>query len=479
MAEDHAKNVLSGIIPGRKDNLLYALQHLQEDHFHNEVLKGIWKALGRYYDIAGDVIPAKTMSDLLATSKTLETSKALLYEEVFSEVEAQQIADHEFRWSIDALKDLRAEQLTGEAITTAFEVLVRGAEVGKDTLQGHREARQYLYSEFSAIDKLDNIEVAPEGDMRHEASDVIKEYMDRRDGKSGQGILTGIPSVDSLVGGFGKGELAVIAAFTNAGKTQFCCQTAWDASVMQGKNVYFATSETVRATVRRRIIARHSRLPQFGLPKGLNVTDIRDGTLSPQEENALVAVVKDLDTNPNYGRLYISQIPRGATLAYFEAGMNRQQALWSIDLALMDYLALLKSDRRRASEREELNEVIKDAKVFATSFNEGKGVPLISPWQIRRESYNDALRTGAYGLASLSDTAEIEKSADQIISLLRMPEQPHQLSLQFLKIRDGEIPHAVTLETDFRNAYLVGKKSGNDYSLSAGASGSSLTSYGL
>lgn len=462
---DHAKIVLSGIIPNRKDHLLYAMQHLEGEHFKNEVQKGIFKMLDRYFDVAGDVLPKTVLADQLSRSKSLDTAKALLYEEAFTELENLSPADHEFRYAVDALKDARAEDLTGEAITTAFEILMRGAEVGRDRFEGHKEARQYAYSQFSVIDKLDNIEVAPEGDMRHEASEVLNEYMDRKEGKTGQGILTGIASLDKEAKGLGKGELAVVAAFTNAGKTQFCCQTAWHAAVMQGKNVFFATSETVRSTVRRRIIARHSRLSQFGLTKGLDSTDIKNGTLSPQEEVALKDVVYDLDSNPNYGKLYIAQIPRGATLSYLEARMNRQGALWPVDLALVDYLALLKSDRKRNSEREEMNEVIKDAKVYATSFNEGNGVPLISPWQIRRESYQDALRTGAYGLASLSDTAEIEKSADQIISLLRMPEQPGQVSLQFLKMRDGEVPHAITLETDFRNAFFGDKKGGGGTSL--------------
>lgn len=809
MSINHASRVLAGILPGRKDNLMYALLHLEEDHFRDESHRVIYAALGKYMDLTSDVIPQHLFADLLSNSKTLDGAKALLFEETFSEAETLEIPDHEFRYSVEALKDHRAEQLTGEAIATAFEILQRGADVGKDRFEGHKEAREYASSQFSVIDKLDNIEVAPEGDMRHEAKDVISEYMDRKEGKTGNGILTGIKSVDRVGGGFAKGELAVFAAFTNAGKasplwtpvltpkgwrrigelkagdvisstsgghqtvsevfdrgvmdtyrvttadggsvltaadhlwqfqlfqdryastkdfrvesteeiaehlrhprrvflplpapiefdhqdlavdaytmgallgdgsfrmqevrfssheddseilenlvvpgewvkttgsdwrlrggtslreeiqelglwgtyshekwipepylwgsvedrhallqglmdtdgtidasgkgaeiclssermihdvvalvrslggnttkvkkketthrdawrvsvmhlpnsmnpfrlkrkadrwekrqrsydfrrvvsveregaepvrciavsdpnhlyvtedflvthnTQFCCQTAWDAAVMQGANVYFATSETVRTTVRRRIVARHSRLPKFGLERGLDSTDLKNGTLSPEEEKALLAVVKDLDTNSNYGKIFISQIPRGATLSYFETRMNRQQQQWNIDLALMDYLALLKSDRKRTSEREEMSEVIKDAKVFATSFNNGKGVPLITPWQIRRESYQDAQRTGAYGLSSLSDTAEIEKSADQIISLLRVPESPGTLSLQFLKMRDGEIPNAITLTHDFRNALLTDEKQKSSGFGSAFAPASGIGAFGI
>lgn len=468
---EHAKLVLAGIIPNRKDLLLYAQQHLTEEHFTNAVYKGIYKMLERYYDIAGGVLPKHVLTDQLSRTESIEASKALLYEEVYGEVENLELPDHEFRYAVDALKDDRAKELTGEAVATAFEILVRGAEVGKDKLEGHKEARAYAYSRFAEIDALDNVETAPEGDMRHEADEILQEYMDKKTGKTEPGIMTGIKAIDNAIGGFHRGELGVVAAYTNAGKTQFCCQTAWDASVNQGKNVFFATSETVRPTVRRRIVARHSRLPQFGLPKGLNSTDIKNGSLSPEEEKVLKAVVDDLNNNPKYGKMHIIQIPKGATLGYLEARMNRQGAMWQVDLALMDYLALLKSDRKRNTEREEMNEIIKDAKVYATSFADGLGVPFITPWQIKRDSYTEALRTGAYGLSSLSDTSEIEKSADQIIALLNMPEKKNNVSLQFLKMRDGEIPHAFTLETDFRNAYLTDPQKATGFSGSSSGPG--------
>ena len=215
---DHAFRVLAGVIPDRKDHLFHVLQHLEEDHFQNEVQKGIFKALDRYFDVASDVLPLHVFSDLLSNSKTLDTSKALLFEEAFAEMEKFSLPDHEFRYSVDALKKQRADQLTGEAITTAFEIFVRGADVDKEHLEGGEDARKYGYAAFAEIDKLDNIEVAPEGDMRHEASDFMEEYLASKEGKTGKGIMTGIPSVDKVIGGFGKGELTVVAAFTNAGK---------------------------------------------------------------------------------------------------------------------------------------------------------------------------------------------------------------------------------------------------------------------
>lgn len=460
---DHERQVLTAIVPDRRDLLMYALTHLSDDHFRNDINLGIWRMVERYYTVTGGVLPKNVLGDLLGRAETLEASKRLLYETAFEEIEASALNDYEFRYSVDALKDIRAHQKTGEALTSAFEILERGMEVGRDSYKGHKDARQFAYSALSEVDALDNMEAAPEGDMRREKDEVLAEYKAKQEGTGGLGVMCGVPALDNATGGFNKGELGIIAAFTSTGKSQFACQAAWYAAVMQGKNVFFATSETVRPTIRRRILGRHSRLSVFGNPRGLNTRDIRDATLDPEEYKQFLEVMDDLDNNPSYGKIYIAQIPRGATLSYLEARANRQQQQWNIDFMVVDSLNLLKSDRQRMSEREELNDVLKDSKTFAVSFNEGNGVPLLSPWQIRRESYQEALKTGYYTLSSLSDTSEAEKSADQIVSALRMPENKQDITMQFLKLRDDEIPDPATVEIDFRNAYFGDKgASGNN-----------------
>lgn len=457
---DHARVVLSGILPDRRDNLLHANLHLLSEHFKREQERSLYELVIRYHEITGGIITGAALADLLER-QGVDLAKTMLYVEAYRDMEAAHVSDEEFRYSVNALKELHQEQLTGEAITTAFEILKRGAEVDRENLQGHRDARTYAMSAFANIDRLGNTDAAPEGDMRSESSDILAEYALAQSGESGIGVLCGIPALDGPTGGVQKGELQLVAGYTNAGKSQFCCQTAWHAATQQSRNVFFATSETVRSTVRRRIIARHSRLPQFGYASGIDSKDIQRGTLSPEEEVVLKEVVHDLDTNPNYGKLFIAQIPRGATSSYLESRVNLQQSLWPVDLLVIDYLALLKPDRPRNSEREEYNDVLKDAKVFAVSFNDGQGVPILSPWQMSQASYREALRnTGMYTLANLGETVEAERTPDQIISLLGQPEAKNEVVAQFLKLRDGEVPGPITLKTNFKNAYFGTKETG-------------------
>lgn len=450
---DAASQVLAAIVPNRRDLLIHALHHLSPEHFRLEIQRSIFNLLSKYFDVAGDVLPASTLADLLER-QGVDEAKSLIYEETYAELIATPVAEHEYKYAVDALKDKRAQHLTGEAITTAFEVLENGTDVEGVPLKGHEAARSYLYARLGDIDRLNHQESAPEGDIRREAADILQDYADRKAGKSSSGVLSGIPGIDTINGGFQNGELVLVCAYTAQGKSQLCTQTAWDAAVVQGKNVYFATSETIRVQVRRRLIARHSRLPQFGLKDGLNVRDIRDGTLDEKGEQILQAVVQDLDKNPTYGRIHIAQIPRGATPGFLEARMKRQAEQWEIQLAVCDSINLLKADRPRGKRQEELNDILQDVKVLATSFYDGEGIPLLSPWQMSQNAFTAAKSGGLYKLANLADTSEAEKSADQIISILRYDDAPLEAKLQFLKNRDGEIPEPFTVSVDYRNAYL-------------------------
>lgn len=477
MNTDPAADVLAGILnpdPATGlDRLLYALSRLDDDFFSG-MHKALFRAVSRYYDVAGGVMGPKYLSDLLKQQQQSgDPAQLMLFAQTFADLSKTPVTDHEFRFAVQALRDRHAEQMTGEAITVAFEILQRGAEIetpnGREQVRGHTPAREYAQAAFADIERGFTMEHAPEGDIRSEADDVLARYAQVSAGEQ-QGVKTGIASVDAEHTGYLPGELGLIAAFTSAGKSAVCCQIAWHAATQQGRNVFFATSETVREAIRHRIIARHSRLPQFkpkdhvGEWRGLNSENLRRGDLLPSQFEVLKLVLADLASS-EYGRIYIAQVPRGATLSYVENRMSRVQAQWTaqgeegVGLAVVDYLGLLKSDRRRTSEREEMNEIIKEAKTFAVGFDNGNGVPLLSPWQMSREAHNNAQTTGHYTLGSLSDTSEAEKSADTVASLFREPGSVDTLTWQFLKMRNGRIPEALTIKTDYRNAFFTSPQS--------------------
>lgn len=467
MAENSA-TVLGGILPNRKDLLAVAVLQLNPElFFANEIHRNIFIFLHRYYDRADGVMPEGTFVAALEASG-VETTKALAYSQAFKQLVELPVTEPEFRWALGEMHNEYAKKQTGFIITNSMEILERGFEVDRQVYKGHEAARHYLMSEIHKLDRLSNIEAAPEGNIFSEADSIMQQYLNRKNATTPPGILTGIPSIDNQVGGFQPGELSLVCAYTNQGKSQFVTQTAWDATVRQGKNVLFATSETVRDTVIRRCLARHSRLPQFGYPRGLDSSAIKKGTLTREEEQIFRAVLDDWTNNPAYGTLNAIQIPKDATLDYVEQRAKAQARDIGLDLVIDDYLALLSPYVRRNNEREEFNEILRNSKLMAVTLKNGEGVPVISPWAMKQDAFKEALRTQRYGLAALSDTSEAEKSPDQIIALLRDPEVITEIRFQFLKLRDEGIPPIKTLEIDFRCSYLGDSQGASAFGLADG-----------
>ena len=462
---DHAQIVLAGILPTDTDRLLYATAHLENEHFTTAIYRVIFEALTRYFESTGGVLTKAALSEMLSRGP-IASEKIPLFEEVFQSAITTPITDHEFKFSVQCMKDDLEDKRTGELIVKAYEVLEadKPIEVEGKEVKGGKAAKQLLYDGLGKIDKLSGFAAsAPEGDMRNETDDMLAEYYKAKNGETVFGTPIGIPQFDEVGGGVANGELMIVAAFTNEGKSQLCSQIAWHVAVMEGKNFFYGTTETQRGTIMRRIVARHSLLPQFEYPHGLDSIAIKKGTLTPQEEKVLANVLEDLRYNSKYGKMHVSQIPRGANMSYVEARMKRHHQQWELQFAIWDYLNLIRSDVKRPSEREEANDKLKDAKTIATSFADGVGVPFVSPWQMSRDAWQRAQQSGMYEMASLSDTSEAEKTPDSIVTLLRFPDSPKKAKFQTLKLRDGSIPPIIELDIDYRCAYL-GQSSHDSFS---------------
>lgn len=473
-ADDHGRVILAAIIPARRDLLDLALSRIVPEHFTDTVLRNIYRSLEGYLEQAGAILPVDALQELLERAGR-DPGTVALHVETYQSLAQTSVDDSDFRWSLVQIRELAAERDTKAALTEGMEVLTRGqADAKGDVLRGHQHARTAVMQRFAEIDRELSMQDAPEGDMTSEYEEMLLDYSKRKElhlsGRS-RGILVGVPALDNKIGGLQPGELDLVVGYSSSGKTTFACgQIAWSAAVEQGKNVVIATTETLRPQVRRKILARHSVLPQFNLPRGLNSRDIKNGTLTNEEEAALQTVVHDLTHNSSYGKLYIAQVPRGATISTLEARLYRIQRQFPIDLCIVDYLALLKPDNKRTSLREELDGIIKGGKQIATTFDDGRGVPVISPWQVNRMSRDRALTAGYYTTMALAESAEATNSADVIISLLEPEENNDRyvdLRFQILKNRDGETSGLIEVHCDYATGRFSERQGGSLSSFSA------------
>lgn len=460
-ATEHGKIVLSAIVPDRMDLLDKAMLHLTAAHFPDTVQSRIFEMMERYYRITGGVLSPLALEGLLKKSNADEGKKKL-YKETLDLFSSIKVDDADFKWSVEELKELKAERETQLALNESMRILTQGATVGKEELHGHDDARKHLLARLADIDKELHKQASPEGDVRSEMDEILREYEERKTKKSFTGIKFGIPNLDAkLGGGLNKGELALVVGGSSSGKTSMATvQLPWYAAVMQGKNVFIATSETIRPVVRRKLYCRHSRHPMFAerCPGGLNSRDARDGTFTMEEEEIFQDVVRDFTTNPNYGKIHVVQVPKGAGLDFVESRAVAAQRDFNIDLIVVDYFALLRAERKRQQDREELSSILKGAKHFSTTFNDGAGVPIISPWQVNRTWWERANEVGYYTTAALAETAEATNSPDVIISILEpRVEDAREVALkgQLLKNRDGEKSIDLPFHVDYATSYFT------------------------
>jgi replicative DNA helicase len=467
-AVDHGRVVLGVIFAsGSLKALDYAVARVPPEYFADRVQRQLFVLAQRYADQTRGLLPRHVLDDLL---REQPPGTVALYGEYYDSLAKQApIPPDQFRHSVLQLRELHTIQETAEALAQAQQIFRDSAKDAKGKeLRGAADARAYALAALADIDREAAGTDTPEGDIRHETHDVLALYAKAQEQRLlgiSSSILTGIQEIDdALKGSFlSRGELGLVVGDTSAGKTGWCCSLAWDASVRQGKNTVILTTETLRPQVRTRIIARHSRMAQFsldmGLPKGLNTRDIRTGALSEQEMHSFTSALKDFDSNPDYGRCYVVQVPRGATVPVLEARLNSISRQFIPDMVIIDYLQLLRSTRTRQSAREELSEIVKDIKQVAATFMDGMGVPILSPWQVSRKGKEDAKTTGGYGVEALSETSEAGNTPDVIVSLLAPLKDEtfgRAVPLEFsvMKNRDGARGQTVRLQADFANAFF-------------------------
>lgn len=454
-AYENARTLFAAIVPNRRDLLEKAIADLSPEHFHDDTWRNMFIVFQWYYQIAGDVLTKKALSDALSKLPSSDTGKVRTYEAIYDNLEAQSASEADFRWSLEQIKDKYAHNATKNELLEAMQVLQHGIQAKNgEEIKGHAAARERLMAKFGQIDLRLNVQEAPDGDARDEEDDILKDYAEKKavhlSGKS-PGIETGVPSLDKYIGGFQPGELDFILGYSSSGKTSLCVQIAWWAAMMQKMNIVYVTTETLRPQVRRKAITRHSKMSKFGIPEGLNSLDLKRGTLSPVEEEKLREVVHDFANNEEYGGFRIMQASEGMSISSLKVRLQALQAIKPINLVIIDSLYILKSDERRPNTRDELNETIQKAKNLATTFDNGNGVPIISPWQTSREHKERADRDKRYSMAAMAETSYAERYADVVVSLLEPAQtQRHTtLSAAIIKNRDGEQSPNIDIDVDY------------------------------
>jgi replicative DNA helicase len=228
---------------------------------------------------------------------------------------------------------------------------------------------------------------------------VIKEIEAAKQNKGITGCLTGFTEIDSLTGGWQKGDLIILAARPAMGKTSLAIGQALNAAIDYDKNIIFFSLEMSSTQLMKR---------QFSL-----VSDIPLQNFSNDTELDFAKLNNGISPLANSFKLF----DKCFSLYDIKAQCRRENQIKKLDAIYIDYLQLIKhSVGQGRSKENEVSEISRELKLLAKELE----VPIVCLSQLSRAVEN---RGGEKipMLSDLRDSGSIEQDAD-IVTFLYRPE---------------------------------------------------------
>ena len=428
--------VLSGILSCKVPNvaikrMAFVATASKVEHY-TEANELIFRAMLIYFRTVGGVINHEHFVDLIKRRGLEEIEFTGAVSQFIELRDLPAIEENEFRFQVSRLIEVTKSDRLVDALTDTMDVLMSGKKINNKLVQGYDGALAVVSKRLAELarDEASSSPVLMNKDM----SRVLTNYADRKFGRH-ISYKTDFGEIDTVTsGGFQAGDLVFLAGYTSEGKTTLL-RTLVDGWVFGSKlNVVIGTAENTPSAIQRMMVATRSADPKYGM--ALDYKAIKEGKLGHIEEKTLERIVADMANNEQYGKFAIFTIPTNSTATSVFEIVKMYNQIFPVHIFAWDYCGYSGSETRRNTDREEMGHVVRAAKVLSTSFDNGRGIATISPFQVARGRWEKAVQAGFYTLACMEETSAAEKAADIVISVLNLPEQNKTVA-QVLKNRDG------------------------------------------
>ena len=256
-------------------------------------------------------------------------------------------------------------------------------------------------------------------------SDTVQTIMKRVQNRGElSGVTTGFTDLNSLLGGFQKSDLVLLAARPSMGKTALAVNLAVNAA-KAGKKVAMFSLEMSKTQIGQRILASFAQM---------NLSSLFKGELEGQDLVNLITASNELSK-------YSLHIDDTAAISLIElkAKLRRLKMEEGLDLVVVDYLQLMTTGERVENRVLEISQISRGLKAIAKELD----VPVLALSQLSR-----ALEQRPDKRPKLSDLREsgaIEQDADIVMFLYRdyvynkETENPNLAEVIVSKHRNGPI----------------------------------------
>jgi replicative DNA helicase len=358
-------------------------------------------------------------------------------EEIFDTISGKEPDIKEFQLDIERFKERYNTQIL--------------LQLGEEVYQQNREGNQFKNLEDAntkikqlAI-KLKTIyqsKVFKEGSLKSTVEEAWLQYKETKDNpNAAKGIHVGFREFDRITNGIQPAELILIGGESSAGKSTVAMNMAINAWLGQNKipehpdlvgdfkeggaNILFFSIEMPYKSMRRRCDACMAGIPLYG---------VRDGCLTPEQENKFKATLK---FQHKYKKeFYILDIPRGCTMAMLENKYLEMCYSFVPDLIVVDYVSLMALDKEQGADWLNLGRLSEELHEFCRTYN----VPIISPVQLTRPPKNGNGGTQPPDQHRVGRSIMLPQNANILLNIetRKDEELKRDLIIRISKMRDGE-----------------------------------------
>lgn len=227
---------------------------------------------------------------------------------------------------------------------------------------------------------------------------------------------TGIKLIDKAIGGFCKGEFALIAGHTSRGKSTIALNIAYRNQLRGNKILYFI-NEMPKHQVESKYDAISTKIPYY---------KFKFAKLSKDEIKLWERKVKNLDKFG--GELHIISVAVNCTPNLIREMVKMHG---DVDLVIVDSLLYMDPSNKSFSEQGDLGNITRDLKGIAVQFK----IPVIGITQLSA----DSLEKESLDYADIGYSRKMSHISDIIVAIPNIQdEDDNSLTLQLVKNRDGK-----------------------------------------
>lgn len=380
----------------------------------------------------------------IPTAKIMQEQSPRLWEEekleeVYSDAMVLEIDPREFPSDVEKLKERYNAVLLQKFGKSVFKENWNG-----EGFESIKEANLAVKKLSVSLNSIYNKKIFREGSLSETVDDAWNRYKQiKNNPELAKGIHLGFREFDRITNGLQKSELMLIGGESSSGKSALAMNMAINAWLGNNKppttkeekitfddsgaNVLFFSIEMPYEAMRRRVDANLAGISLYG---------IRDGRLSPDEEERLKL---SLRFQKQYNKQFkILDVPRGCTMAQIESKYVDICNDYIPDLIVIDYITLMTLEAdSEGQDWLSIGKVAEQMHEFCRTYE----TRVITPVQLTRPSKNNGKEsTGPADQHRIGRSVMLAQNANVVLNIETRKDEENKpdMVVRIAKMRDGE-----------------------------------------